>query len=84
MNKRTDILSIKEAKEVLVFLRVEKEVVNNINDFDVLVDMISEREAEMIEELGVKDALKFKEIFNTFKTEEERYVELKKLYDYIK
>lgn len=84
MNKRTDILSIEEAKEVLVFLRVEKEVVNNINNFDVLVDMISEREAEMIEELGVKDALKFKEIFNTFKTEEERYVELKKLYNYIK
>lgn len=84
MNKRTDILSIEEAKEVLVFLRVEKEVVKNINNFDVLVDMISEREAEMIEELGVKDALKFKEIFNTFKTEEERYVELKKLYDYIK
>ena len=42
MNKRTDILSIEEAKEVLVFLRVEKEVVNNINNFDVLVDMISE------------------------------------------
>ena len=84
MNKRTDILSIEEAKEVLVFLRVEKEVVKNINNFDVLVDMISEREAEMIEELGVKDALKFKEIFNTFKTEEERYVELKKLYNYIK
>ena len=84
MNKRTDILSIEEAKEVLVFLRVEKEVVNNINNFDVLVDMISDWEAEMIDELGVKDALKFKEIFNTFKTEEERYVELKKLYDYIK
>lgn len=85
MEKRTDVKTIQEAKEVLTFLGVKESEFSDVYDFDVLLAMICERESALLDKCNVDVVINnFKEIFNTFAPMEKRIEELEKLFVYSK